>query len=402
MKPAYASFVVAAIAALLWTLPVHAQTFPPDSAWVPLRQGGVVLGDPLADAQGPRDIVGDAQNGAAFIYRDATHLFFRLRVNVDPRQSATEFRPYGWGVEFDSDGNTSNYEYIALVNGIVNPDEVQLDQNTQQDPGSPRDIAETPIATYPTDTHARSEQASTNFGGDPDFFVDWAIDIADLEAAGLDLSQPIRFIFGTSQGAHTLDADLLSPSSETTIDGLGSDPVICDGGSCQSGCGSDADCPDSTRPACQPSGACGECSASNDSLCQTNQTCNVASGTCGNSCSEDTDCTDTAQPACQPSGVCGECSADNQSRCTGTRPRCDAQSGVCVPASTGAGGTGSGGSSGTGAAGALGIEDVEVSGSGCGCSTVGGTGVAGFFAGGALAALLAFAARRRRRGTRRK
>src|SRR5262245_55786816 len=98
------------VAASLQAAPVSAQTFPADSAWLPLTSGGVVLGDPLKDAQGSMDIVGDANNGAAFVFRDPQYLYFRLRVDSDPIQAAPDnFRSFAWGVEFDT-GNTDAFE----------------------------------------------------------------------------------------------------------------------------------------------------------------------------------------------------------------------------------------------------------------------------------------------------
>ena len=40
-----------------------------------------------------------------------------------------------------------------------------------------------------------------------------------------------------------------------------------------------------------------------------------------------------ATPACQASGACGECSATNLTLCTGTTPACDTTAGVCEPRS---------------------------------------------------------------------
>jgi uncharacterized repeat protein (TIGR01451 family)/MYXO-CTERM domain-containing protein len=49
-------------------------------------------------------------------------------------------------------------------------------------------------------------------------------------------------------------------------------------------------------------------------------------------CVDDKDCLlDPAKPACQPSGVCGECSAANRKKCEATaKPECNTDQGVCV------------------------------------------------------------------------
>jgi uncharacterized repeat protein (TIGR01451 family)/MYXO-CTERM domain-containing protein len=48
-------------------------------------------------------------------------------------------------------------------------------------------------------------------------------------------------------------------------------------------------------------------------------------------CVTDADCLDPNKPACQSSGVCGECSATNKNKCnTPAKPECDVAKGVCV------------------------------------------------------------------------
>ncbi len=47
-------------------------------------------------------------------------------------------------------------------------------------------------------------------------------------------------------------------------------------------------------------------------------------------CTSDADCTDPNNPACQPSGACGQCSATNDKLCTGDTPVCNTSAGLCV------------------------------------------------------------------------
>lgn len=82
---------------------------------------------------------------------------------------------------------------------------------------------------------------------------------------------------------------------------VAADPTTIDVGQC----GSDADCP-LDKPHC-----------------------NVQLGIC-EPCASDEDCTDPAKPACQPSGICGECSATNASLCLDLEPVCDTGPGICV------------------------------------------------------------------------
>ncbi|HEY3351987.1 MAG TPA: isopeptide-forming domain-containing fimbrial protein [Polyangia bacterium] len=82
---------------------------------------------------------------------------------------------------------------------------------------------------------------------------------------------------------------------------LGEQPTIIVVNECQS----DANCP-APRPHCDPD----------------THTCI--------GCRTDADCPEPARPACQPSGACGECSTTNATLCVGEEPVCDARSGTCV------------------------------------------------------------------------
>lgn len=71
-------------------------------------------------------------------------------------------------------------------------------------------------------------------------------------------------------------------------------------------CGSDADCPPN-KPHCDPS----------SHVCEP--------------CASDADCSSPLAPACQPDGSCGECSATNVSLCEVPEPLCNTSLGECVP-----------------------------------------------------------------------
>ena len=57
--------------------------------------------------------------------------------------------------------------------------------------------------------------------------------------------------------------------------------------------------------------------------------CNPVTHVC-EGCTSDADCKDPSLPACQSSGKCGECSATNKVLCTGDTPACDTMIGECV------------------------------------------------------------------------
>ncbi|MBN2359160.1 MAG: thrombospondin type 3 repeat-containing protein [Deltaproteobacteria bacterium] len=203
--------------------------FPDAANWVVLTRQGVPISDPTDDATRPRDIIGDATYPAAYIYRDPTYLYFRLRLNDDPRHNATDFKPFGWGVEFDTDNDLDDYEFLALVDGIS--EVVALQQNTDQGTvGAPSDSAEVTIQTYPVSTYTRVMVADSSFQATPDYFLDWAIVFADLAPYGVTDQTQIHYIFGSSNNASTISADLVGTGD--TLADVASDPVLCDASGC--------------------------------------------------------------------------------------------------------------------------------------------------------------------------
>src|SRR4051794_14389545 len=67
----------------------HAQTVPPDGAFVAQFCGSAVSFDPANDVTGAsneRDVVGTAPSAAIYFYNDGQYLFLRMRVASDPRR----------------------------------------------------------------------------------------------------------------------------------------------------------------------------------------------------------------------------------------------------------------------------------------------------------------------------
>lgn len=218
---------------------VAAQTFPADGDWRLLYCGGEPSWDPLADEPGAnddRDVVGDADAPALYFFADDNYLFFRMRVDADPSASSG-FRPFGWAVEFDTDGDRTTYELLAQVDGISNPDAVTLSRNTvQRSPDDPADPAEELIVTYDIATHARAVPAegpfASSFGGDPDWFVDWALDRADLDPEGVMDDTALVLVMGTSSNTQAINADLACHDGSTgapTLTATGTDPATPSG-----------------------------------------------------------------------------------------------------------------------------------------------------------------------------
>src|SRR5688572_28435054 len=110
----------------------------PNEGWVPALLGGQPLSDPEGDTAGSRDIVGDQDNPMLYVAADATHLYFRLRVDSDPLQSATNFGPFGWGCFINTDSDPTTYEFSMIIDGVNNPDRISFFKNTTTaEPNSP-------------------------------------------------------------------------------------------------------------------------------------------------------------------------------------------------------------------------------------------------------------------------
>lgn len=221
-----------AIVALFLTssLPAGAQVWPSDAEWEPFFRGGSPIADAEGDAQGSRDIVGDATDAAAFAHADASFLYFRLRLDEDPRDMMG-LRPFNWGVLLDTDGDADAYEALAVVEGSANPEVVALRENTTQaTAGDPSDAPEVEIASYDRTTHCRVVDAATTFGGHADFFLDFAVSWTDLASVAITPGSAFSVVLGSGNGADPFSADV----SASIADGL-SDGISCDGtGGCDS------------------------------------------------------------------------------------------------------------------------------------------------------------------------
>lgn len=226
-------------AAVLFPATALAQSWPADSAWLPIQRNGQVVGDPAGDAVGSRDFVGDAANPTGYTYADATHFFVRVRVNTDPRQG-NGLRPFSWGIAIDTDNDVSSIETFVVASGIKNPDAVLIGENTVTSAVSdPSDRWENETASYPFTTNGRVELAPSNFSNTPDYFIDMAVLWTDLTTAGYAPGTTASVYIGSGSSDNQLSADF---GGGSTTDDLFGDPISCDVTGCTSGCGdTDAD-----------------------------------------------------------------------------------------------------------------------------------------------------------------
>lgn len=257
----------------------RAQTFPTDdSTWLPLTRNGVPIGDAAGDGNGSSDVVGSAEHPAVFVHQDTSFLYFRMRIGGSPWQHPNNLRPHAWGVEIDTDGDINNYELLVIIDGEPTPERVMLMKNTEQKTvGDPSDEAELELARYPVSTHVRVLPAGTSFGGSPNYFIDWAVPVADLRAAGVTPDTSMRFIFGTSSNPKCLFSDLAAATGSSTLADSGSDPTECDDDGCQT-CSTPGECGpvceeecSGDAPHCVADGVCGECTT--DAHCQGGEVC---------------------------------------------------------------------------------------------------------------------------------
>src|SRR6187455_766594 len=190
-------------------------SFPsPNVGWVPALLGGEPLSDPEGDSAGPRDIVGDTDNPMLYVGADAAHLYFRLRLNSDPLQGPTNFRPFGWGCFINTDSDPTTYEFSTIVDGVNNPDQISFFKNTATTlPNSPTDDPDLPPVSEVSDpldagvAHARVLEADSTFGGDTDYFLEWAIERSDTDAVGFLTTAPAHYYCGSSNNGSTISAD---------------------------------------------------------------------------------------------------------------------------------------------------------------------------------------------------
>ena len=240
------------VAGIVVAVPGRAQNFGAVT-WTPLRQGGVPLGDSATDANNERNIVGDNTDtgAAAYVSQDATYLYFRIRLDKTPlAQDGVTMKPFGWSCAVEANGTLANYEFLGAVNGIENNgpggenDQVEWRHNgmttTSTPGGSISEEAETLVDRFTRSAHTFVQTAAgTNFSGDPDFFLAWAIPLATIRAGGngapgIPAGTPMRFACGTSNNARNYSADPACslPNTQCTLSNTWSDPLSCTAAGC--------------------------------------------------------------------------------------------------------------------------------------------------------------------------
>lgn len=216
--------------------------------WTSLTQSGIPIGDPATDANNERNIVGDVTNPAAYVSQDANYMYFRIRLDADPRSNDNvTLKPFGWSCAVESNGTVTNYEFLAAVNGIENNgpngevDQVEWRFNgTTGTPNSISEQAETLVDRFPRSTHTQVTQATSTFSNNPDFFLAWAVPLTVIRAGGqgapgIPATAALRFACGTSNNARNYSADPAcgaKSNAQCTLTDSFSDPLFCTATGC--------------------------------------------------------------------------------------------------------------------------------------------------------------------------
>jgi MYXO-CTERM domain-containing protein len=199
----------------------HAQSFPADNAYHPLRCGNHVATDGRADVAGfldEADLVGDLDHSAAYRAADGQFLYVRIRLDADAIPNGT-IQPFSWGLLIDKNDSDNTYDVLALVDGVSSSPSVLLYKNTTTGVAfDATDPADTPaFASYPLSSHAASTVAAdTNYGNNGDFFLSFAIPWSDLRSLGIETKTPVRAWVASSDMNDRLDGDFVCFSGSGT------------------------------------------------------------------------------------------------------------------------------------------------------------------------------------------
>jgi hypothetical protein len=290
-------------------MPAAAQVFPPDNEWLPVRDHSCQ--GPLFDAAldtatgagtGSRDLVGSSEPTVQ-AWADAMHLYFRLRVDTDPR-AATDWDNFGWGCQV-STGTDVAFEWMALLNG-ASPRVAVYRNDLPEVPETPDDRSEVQVAAEdatPEDSDCAPPWAVANArdcsDGSDDYFVDFAVPRADMLLGG----QPtIQIVCGAVSNAEPEGGPNLITGNSGDIVGIES--VAGAPWDAISSCPLSLDC--GTFPCldagliCASSGACVECEEHQHCDDPAAPWCEPASQSCVE-CLDDVDCAVAGAPICHSS-----------------------------------------------------------------------------------------------------
>ncbi|MCB9797524.1 MAG: hypothetical protein H6741_32945, partial [Alphaproteobacteria bacterium] len=218
-----------------------AWAWPADADWVPLTQGGAVMEDSAGDVNTSftadyLDLVGTPTAPVAAWSSDNVTLWLRLRVSEDlwSNQSTGVLRAGSWTFALELDGDLDTIEYAAGFSGSVLGDNTLiLYENANGGEGAGANLSE--IFIWSTDPVAdglvRTTAASSSIDGEQDWFVDFALDFATLDAEiGVNDASAFRVAVLTSDRRQTNfhDADAAGWPDMSSLPDTWSDLVSVD------------------------------------------------------------------------------------------------------------------------------------------------------------------------------
>ncbi|GLI84555.1 hypothetical protein ANABIO32_22650 [Rossellomorea marisflavi] len=211
--------------------------FPSNDQFTPIQVNGSPLFDVLGDESPPStDIVGNSSFPAGFFAYDGSNVYFRLRLNGDPRNNQqTGFRTFSWGVLINTTGVAGTYNWLFNVDGLNN--RVSLIQNTIVQVNSWTDQAEgtngngAPNVSRPINNFdfARVSLADSSIGGNQDFFLDWLLPASVFfQTLGITETSQLRTVFFTSANSNNYNKDSLRTSEGFSFTNAFSEPVTAE------------------------------------------------------------------------------------------------------------------------------------------------------------------------------
>jgi hypothetical protein len=130
---------------------------------------------------------GNTDDSPAFYAFDADYLYFRYRMDGDPR-GAHGFAQYSWTALMQvPSGNAFQYQYQLSMNGKEDTIEIWGNTSAQDIDFDPvfHDDAEVQLHSQPFAGLARAVAADTSFGSSQDWFVDFAFPVSVLMSEGV-------------------------------------------------------------------------------------------------------------------------------------------------------------------------------------------------------------------------
>lgn len=202
------ALAILSLAALFALCSVAHAAWPTSAQWIPVYKNYAYLQDPNGDSTGSRNVVSDATHPAAYFFNDGAYIYFRLRLDKTPAGTGGQglLEAYGWGVEFDTNNNPNDYEWLLMVDGISKDEAICLYQNTVQGVmGDPSDKPEILSASLPLSGNYQIAAADSSLNGEQDYFLDWRFPYSTFKTyTGLVDQSPLRMFFGASPSANNL------------------------------------------------------------------------------------------------------------------------------------------------------------------------------------------------------